>query len=93
MLAMPPASSDAGVKTAVRVKPLPLIGPSLPPVVTTSPATKLAPGSALKTKLMTAVSPTLTAGWLLVMASVGATVAMSSVGVLPAAPVLPAASV
>jgi hypothetical protein len=93
MLAVPEARLAVGVKTAVRVRPLPLTGPSVPPVLTMSPATKLAPGSSLKLKVMVAVSPALRAATLLLMVTVGDRVSMFSDGVVPALPVLPAASV
>ena len=51
------------------------------------------PGSSLKPKVMSAVSPALTAGALLVMDSVGTTVSSAMTGVRPDAPALPAASV
>ena len=65
---------------------------SVPLLVTTSPAAKPV-GASLKVKLMVAVSPALSADLLLVMASVGARVSMAMVGVVPAPPLLPAASV
>ena len=66
--------------------------PSVPPVVVTSDAAKPV-GASLKVKVMVAVSPALTALALLVMARVGATVSILIVGVVPAPPLLPAASV
>ena len=93
MLALPEARSAVGVKVALRVRPVPLMAPSVPPVVVTSPAAKLLPGSSLKVKVTVAVSPALTAAVLLVMARVGASVSMLIVGVVPAPPLLPAASV
>ena len=48
-----------GVNTAVRVKPLPLIAPSVPLLTTTSPAlplqVKLVPGSSLNVNVMLAL--------------------------------------
>jgi hypothetical protein len=59
MLAEPEARLAVGVKTAVRVKPDPLIAPSVPPATTTSPLlpsqAKVLPGSSLKLKVMVAV--------------------------------------
>ena len=66
--------------------------PSVPPVVVTSDAAKPV-GASLKVKVMVAVSPALTALTLLVMASVGAEVSILMVGVAPAPPLLPVASV
>ena len=76
----------------MRVEPVPLNEPRLPPVVTMSLESKLLPGSSLKLKVMAAVSLALTAVLLLVMASVGATVSIVTAGVRPAKPALPAAS-
>ena len=64
----------------------------MPPVVTTSPASKPV-GASLKLKVMTAVCPAFRALALLVIASVGATMSMLIAGVVPAAPLLPAKSV
>ena len=63
-----------------------------PPVVVMSLAAKPV-GASLKVKVMVAVSPALTALALLVMARVGASVSILMVGVAPAPPLLPAASV
>jgi len=97
MLALPEARLAVGVKVAVRVKPEPLMVPNVPPLTTTSPVlpfqVKVEPGSSLKVKVMVAVSAALSALTLLVMASVGASVSMLMLGVVPAPPVLPAASV
>ena len=97
MLALPEAMPAVGVKVAVRVSPLPLMAPRLPPVTTTSPEVpfqaKLLPGSSLKVKVIAAVPPALTAATLLVIATVGARVSMLMLGVTPAPPLLPAASV
>src|SRR5512133_104733 len=93
MLAVPPLVFAVGVKVAVRVKPLPLIVPSVPPVVTTSASVKVAPGSSLKVKVIAAVSPILSVDTSLVIASVGAVVSTLTTSALEAVPVLPAASV
>ncbi len=74
MLALPEAKPGVGVKVAVRVKPVPLIAPRLPPVVTMSALVKLGPGSSLKVKVMLAVWPALTALTSLPIVSVGAKV-------------------
>ena len=83
MLALPEAKLAVGVKVAVRVRPLPLIAPSVPPVTTTSPAVpfhvKVPPGSSLKVKVMVAVSPALSVALLLVIVSVGAVVSTMTV--------------
>ena len=65
--------------------------PSVPPVVVTSDAAKPV-GASLKVKVTVAVSPALRALALLVMARVGAKVSMLMLGVVPAPPLLPAAS-
>ena len=64
----------------------------VPPVVVMSLAAKPV-GASLKVKVMVAVSPALTALALLVIVRVGASVSMLIVGVVPAPPLLPAASV
>ena len=78
MLALPLAMLEVGVKTAVRVKPVPLMAPSVPPVTSTSPVlplqTKLPPGSSENVKLMLAVSPDLSVLALEAIARVGAVV-------------------
>ena len=93
---MPEAVPAVGVKVAVRVKPLPLIAPSVPPVVVMSLSVNPT-GDSLKVKVMVAVSPTLTALTLLVMASVGAVVstkysALSEAAACEMVAALPAAS-
>ena len=81
MLALPEARLAVGVKVAVRVRPLPLIAPSVPPLTATSPVlpfqANVAPGSSLKVKVTVAVSPVFTAPTLLVIARVGAVVSMT----------------
>ena len=62
---------------------------SVPPVVVGTPPL----GASLKVKVMVAVSPALRALALLVIVRVGASVSMLIVGVVPAPPLLPAASV
>ena len=63
MLPSPAARLLVGVKMAVRLKPLPLSSPKLPPVTVMLPVwlvwsqLQLLPGSSLKLKLMSAVSP------------------------------------
>ena len=66
--------------------------PSVPPVVVTSDAAKPV-GASLKVKVMVAVWPVTRVAALLVIARVGASVSMLMVGVVPAPPLLPAASV
>ena len=97
MLALPEARSGVGVKVAVRVKPLPLRGPSDPPLSCTSPLVpfqlKLLPGSSLKVKVMSAVSPALSTPLSLLSVSAGARVSMAMMRCGLAALSLPAASV
>ena len=97
MLALPEARLTVGVKVAVRVRPLPLMVPSVPPVTTTSPAVpsqaKLEPGSSLKVKVIGAVCPALSAAAVLLMASAGASVSMVTDWFVLALLVLPFASV
>jgi hypothetical protein len=96
MLALPLAKLAVGVNTAVRVRPVPLMVPKLPPVTTTSPAlpfqAKLLPGSSVNVKVMVAVSPSLKALVLLLINTEGAKESMLMLGVLPAVPLLSAAS-
>ena len=78
MLTLPLPKLAVGVNTAVRVKPVPLIGPKVPPVTSTSPAlpshAKLVPGSSEKVNVMLAVSPALRVATSLAMPTVGAVV-------------------
>ena len=91
LLALPEAMFGVGVKVAVRVTPLPLRLLSVPPMVLMSPSINPV-GSSLKVKVMVAVSPILRVDTLLVIASVGARVSMLMLGLVPAAPLLAAAS-
>ena len=85
-----------GVKVAVRVSPVPLIAPRVPPETVRSPVVpfqaKLVPGSSEKVKVITAVSPTFSVATLDVIATVGVSVSMVMEGDVPADPVLPAES-
>ena len=78
MLALPALTSAVGVKTAVRVVPLVLIAPRLPPATVMLPLwvlssqVKLLSGSSLKTKLMVAVWPALSVLTLAPILRVGA---------------------
>jgi hypothetical protein len=96
MLAEPLDKLAVGVKTAVRVSPVPLIAPKEPPEIVRSPTVpfqvKLVPGSSEKVKVMLAVSPTFRVATLAVIATVGASVSIVIEGEVPAEPVLPAAS-
>ena len=65
---------------------------SVPPLVMMSESVKPL-GASLKAKVILAVSPVTRALWSLVIVKVGAAVSNVSVGVMPAPPVLPAASV
>ena len=96
MLAEPLDKFAVGVKTAVRVRPVPLIAPKAPPEIVKSPAVpsqaKLVPGSSEKVNVIAAVSPTFRVGKSEVIVTVVASVSIVIVGEEPAAPVLPAAS-
>ena len=86
----------AGVKVAVRVRPVPLNAPSVPPVVAMSPASKLAPGSSLKLKVMVAAvsapPAALSSALSLVITTLGAWLSMACRLCTAAALALPAAS-
>ena len=96
MLAEPLDKLADGVKTAVRVRPVPLIALKVPPEIVRSPIVpfqaKLVPGSSEKVKVMFAVSLTFSAATFEVIATVGARVSIVIEGDVPADPVLPAAS-
>ena len=85
-----------GVKVAVRVRPEPVMAERVPPVTERSPVVpsqeKELSGSSEKVKVMVAVSPLFKVEALLVMARVGAWVSKVRDGVVPAPPLLPAAS-
>ena len=78
MLAVPLAKLAVGVKTAVRVRPVPLMAPKLPPETNTSPElpsqAKLLPGSSENVNVMVAVSPIFKFDFEDVTATVGAVV-------------------
>ena len=96
MLALPEAQLAVGVNTAVRVSPVPLMALKEPPVTDKSPAlpshAKLARGASENVKVMLAVSPSFNARVLLLINTKGAKESMLMLGVLPAVPLLPAAS-
>ena len=96
MLAEPLDKLTVGVKTAVRVRPVPLIVPKLPPDTVKSPEVpfqaKLVPGSSENVKVIVAVWPILSAATFEVIATVGASVSMVIDGDKPAEPVFPTAS-
>ena len=96
MLAEPLDKLAVGVKVAVRVRPVPLMAPKVPPEIVKSPAVpfqaKLVPGSSEKVNVIVAVSPTFSAATFEVIETVGATVSIVIEGEAPAEPVLPAAS-
>ncbi len=96
MLAEPLDILADGVKVAVRVSPVPLIAPKVPPETDRSPLVpfqvKLVPGSSEKVNVIEAVSPTFRVATLDVIATVGATVSMVIDGEAPVEPVLPIAS-
>ena len=97
MLAEPLFWLAVGVKVAVRVSPVPLMAPKVPPEIVKSPTVpfqaKLVPGSSEKVKVMVAVSPTFSVATFEVIVTVGARVSIVIEGEVPAPPVLPAASV
>ena len=96
MLGVPLAKFGVGVKTAVRVRPVPLMAPSVPPVTVMSPAepsqANVLPGSSENVNVMLAVSPALSVDTLLATLTVGAKVSMLIEGEVPAAPLLLAVS-
>ena len=77
MLAVPEVVLLVGVKIALRVLPVPLMLPSVPPLVVMSKSANPIRAS-LKVNVIVAVSPAFTAATLLVMASVGAMVSTRS---------------
>ena len=97
ILAVPLAKFAEGVKTAVRVRPVPLIALKVPPVTVMSPAkpfhVKLLPGSSENVKVMLAVSPAFNVVTLLAILTVGAKVSMLMLCVLAELPRFPALSV
>ena len=96
MLPKPLPILAVGVNVAVRVSPVPLIAPRVPPETVRSPAVpfqaKLVPGSSENVNVMVAVSPTFSVATLDVIATVGASVSIVMEGEAPADPVLPATS-
>ena len=96
MVAEPLDKLALGVKVAVRVSPVPLMAPKVPPEIVRSPAVpfqaKLVPGSSEKVNVMAAVSPTFNVDTLDVIATVGASVSIVIEGEVPDEPVLPAVS-
>jgi len=97
MLAEPLDKLAVGVKTAVRVRPVPLMVAKVPPETMRSPTVpfqaKLVPGSSEKVNVMSAVSPTFSAAIFEVIATVGASVSIVIEGVVPAEPMFPEVSV
>ena len=96
MLAEPVDKLAVGVKTALRVRPVPLIALKVPPDTVKSPAVpsqaKLVPGSSEKVNVMVAVSPIFNVATVEVIATVGARVSIEMEGEAPAEPVFPALS-
>ncbi len=80
MLAVPLAKFAVGVKTAVRVRPVPLMAPKVPPETTRSPElpshAKLVLGSSENVKVILAVSPAFSEFALAAMATEGVSVSM-----------------
>ena len=92
-MALPKSSPGATVKVAARVVSVPVMGLRLPLTAVIS-ASVNPTGNSEKAKVMVAVSPI----WVMVstevlMLTVGATMSMTILGVPPAVPGLPAASV
>ena len=96
MLAEPLDKLAVGVNDPVRVRPVPLIAPKVPPETVKSPTVpsqaKLVPGSSENVKVIFAVWPIFSVATFEVIATVGASVSIVIVGEAPAEPVLPAAS-
>ena len=96
MLAEPLDKLAVGVNVPVRVRPVPLMAPKVPPEIVKSPAVpfqaKLVPGSSENVNVMVAVSPTFNVATFEVIETVGATVSIGIEGEAPAAPKLPAES-
>ena len=96
MLAEPLLKFGVGVKAAVRVRPVPLMAPNVPPVTAKSPAVpfqaKLAPGSSVNVKVMAAVSPDFKLETSEVIVTLGASVSIETDGDVPTEPVFPAES-
>ena len=96
MLALPLAKLGVGVKTAVRVRPVPLMALRVPPETNRSSVVpfhvKLEPGSSVNVKVMAAVSPALSVDTSEVIVTVGANVSILITGVELAVPLLPAES-
>ena len=63
-----------GVKVALRVRPLPLRLPKVPPTTVMLAALKLAPTSSLKVKVTVSLAPTLSAVWVALMLTRGTAV-------------------
>ena len=96
MVALPLAKFAVGVKTAERVRPVPLMALRVPPETNRSPVVpfhvKLDPGSSVNVKVMAAVSPAFKAVTPEEMVTDGERVPMVMEGEVPAEPVLSAAS-
>ena len=92
MEAVPALVFGVGVKMALRVRPEPVMAERVPPVTETSSDVNEVLGSSEKVKVMVAVSPLFKVEALLVMAREGAWVSKVRDGVVPAPPLLPAAS-
>ena len=90
------AKLGVGVNTAVRVSPVPLMAPKVPPETLRSPAVpfqaKLVLGSSENVNERFAVSPAFNALVLEVIVTEGVRVSRLMLGVMPAEPLLPAAS-
>jgi len=93
MDAVPELVFGLGVKMALRVSPVPEMVESVPPVMEMSCSLNVLPGSSEKVKLMMADSPAFKVLTSLVMETVGGRVSKERLGMVPATPLLPAASV
>ena len=93
MEAVPELVFGLGVKMAVRVSPVPEMVESVPPVMEMSWSLNVLPGSSEKAKVMMADSPAFKVLTSLVMETAGGRVSKERLGMVPAAPLLPAASV
>ena len=90
------AKFAVGVNMAVRVSPVPLMALKVPPVTVMSPTVpsqvNVLLGSSENVNVMLAVSPAFRVLTLELIAKVGVSVSIDKIGVVPATPLLPAAS-
>ena len=93
MEAVPELVFGLGVKMAVRVSPVPEMAESVPPVMEISWSVNVLPGSSETVKVMVADSPAFKVLTSLVMQTVGGRVSKERLAMVPAVPLLSAASV